>query len=160
MTQYYGKYRGKVEENVDPLMQGRVMVSVSAVTGSGTLNWAMPCAPFAGKGVGLWAIPPKGANVWVEYEGGDSGRPIWSGGFWGVGEAPVTPPLAEIVVLRTKTCTITLNDLPGVGGLTLETTTGMKIAFTVTGITITNGAAKIELQGPAVKVNTNALEVT
>ena len=33
-------------------------------------------------------IPPVGANVWVEFEGGDPDYPIWSGCFWGTGEVP------------------------------------------------------------------------
>ena len=160
MTQYYGKYRGQVENNIDPEQRGRIMVSVPAVTGSGTLNWAMPSAPFAGSGVGLWAIPPIGANVWVEYEGGDPDYPIWSGCFWGLGEAPAMPSVPQVVVLKTQTCTLTLSDLPGVGGVTVETVTGMKIAMTATGIEITNGmGATITMQGPQVTVNQGALEV-
>ena len=160
MTQYFGKYRGKVEQNIDPLQQGRIIVSVPAVTGSGTLNWAMPSLPFAGNGVGFWAIPPKGANVWVEYEGGDPDYPIWSGCFWGVGEAPAMPALAELVVLKTKTCTLTLNDLPGIGGITIETSAGMKITMSATGLEITNGqGGTIQIQGPKVTVNNGALEV-
>ena len=84
MTQFFGKYRGKVENNIDPMMLGRVQVSVPAVLGSGQLSWAMPCAPFAGPGVGLFTVPPVGANVWVEFEAGDPDYPIWSGCFWGV----------------------------------------------------------------------------
>ena len=160
MTQYFGKYRGKVENNIDPMQQGRIMVSVPAVTGTGTLNWAMPSAPFAGSGVGFWAIPPVGANVWVEYEGGDPDYPIWSGGFWGVGEAPALPALPQVVVLKTETCTLTLSDLPGVGGVTIEMATGAKIAMTATGIEINNGTgATITMQGPRVTVNNGALEV-
>lgn len=78
--QFFGKYRGKVENNIDPMMMGRVQVSVPAVLGDGGLSWAMPCAPYAGSGVGFFAIPPTGANVWVEFEGGDPDYPIWSGG--------------------------------------------------------------------------------
>jgi uncharacterized protein involved in type VI secretion and phage assembly len=142
------------------MQQGRVMVSVPAVTGGGTLNWAMPSAPFGGSGVGLWAIPPVGANVWVEYEGGDPDRPIWSGCFWGVGEAPAVPALPQVVVLKTQTCTLTLSDLPGVGGVTIETATGMKITMSATGLEITNGmGATIQMQGPRVTVNGGALEV-
>lgn len=160
MTQYFGKYRGKVEDNVDPLMQGRIMVSVAAVTGGGTLNWAMPSVPFAGNGVGFWAIPPNGANVWVEYEGGDPDRPIWSGCFWGLGEAPATPAIPQIVVLKTQTCTLTLNDLPGVGGITIETQTGMKISLSATSLEITNGmGGTIKMEGPKVSINNDALEV-
>ena len=159
MSQYFGKYRGTVEQNIDPQQQGRVMVSVPAVTGSGTLNWAMPSTPYAGDSVGLWAIPPIGANVWVEYEGGNPDMPIWSGCFWGIGEAPAAPAVPQIVVLKTSGCTITLNDLPGVGGITLETA-ALKIELKSTGLLITNGAGgEIKLQGPRVTINGDAFEV-
>jgi uncharacterized protein involved in type VI secretion and phage assembly len=161
MTQYFGKYRGKVENNIDPQQQGRIRVSVPAVTGSGTLNWAMPSLPFAGSGVGFWAIPPEGANVWVEYEGGDPDYPIWSGCFWGIGEAPATPAVAELVVLKTQTCTLTLSDLPGIGGVTIETSAGMKIKLGALDIEITDGkGGTIKLAGPKVSINGSALEVT
>ena len=163
MTQrqlFYGKYRGKVEQNIDPMQQGRIQVSCPAVLGDGSLSWAMPCAPYAGNGVGFFAIPPTGANVWVEFEGGDPDYPIWSGGFWGPGEAPASPALAEMKVLKTSTGTITINDLPGAGGITIETTTGMKISLTALGLEITNGqGAAIKLTGPQVSVNDGALEV-
>ena len=89
MTQFFGKYRGTVANNIDPQMMGRVQVSVPSVLGEGQLSWAMPCVPYAGSGVGFFAIPPNGANVWVEFEAGDPDYPIWSGCFWGMGEAPV-----------------------------------------------------------------------
>ena len=160
MTQFFGKYRGKVENNVDPMQVGRIQVSVPAVLGEGTLSWAMPCVPYAGSGVGFFAVPPTGANVWVEFEGGDPDYPIWSGCFWGIGEVPAMPAVAEMKVLKTDTATITLNDLPGVGGITIETSTGMKIAFSVTGVEITNAqGGSIKMTGPQVSVNEGALEV-
>jgi uncharacterized protein involved in type VI secretion and phage assembly len=159
--QFFGKYRGSVANNIDPQMMGRIQVSVPAVLGEGSLSWAMPCAPYAGPGVGFFAIPPNGARVWVEFEGGDPDYPIWSGGFWGLGEAPAAPALAEIKVLKTDTATVTLNDLPGVGGITIETTLGARIVISASGIEITNGmGASINLQGPQVSVNNGALEVT
>jgi uncharacterized protein involved in type VI secretion and phage assembly len=110
--------------------------------------------------VGFFAIPPNGANVWVEFEGGDPDYPIWSGCFWGLGEAPAVPALAEMKVIKTDTGTITINDLPGIGGITIETTLGAKIAITATGIEINNGmGGSIILQGPQVSVNNGALEV-
>ncbi len=158
---FYGKYRGKVENNVDPLQQGRMQVSVPAVLGEGTLSWAMPCVPYAGPGVGFFAIPPNGANVWVEFEGGDPNYPIWSGAFWGTGEAPVVPALAETKILKTDTITLKLDDLPGVGGVTIETALGMKITITAMGIEINNGqGGSIKMTGPQVSVNDGALEVT
>ena len=36
----------------------------------------MPSSPYAGPGVGLFIVPPVGANVWVEFEGGDLDYPI------------------------------------------------------------------------------------
>lgn len=159
--QFYGKYRGKVENNVDPLQQGRVQISVPSVLGQGSLSWAMPCVPYAGPGVGFFAIPPVGANVWVEFEGGDPNYPIWSGAFWGTGEAPIVPALAETKVFKTDTITLKLDDLPGVGGVTIETTLGMKITITAMGIEINNGqGGSIKLTGPQVSVNDGALEVT
>ncbi|MGC8802116.1 MAG: phage baseplate assembly protein V [Chloroflexus sp.] len=161
MSQFFGKYRGKVENNLDPLQQGRVQVSVPAVLGEGRASWAMPCVPFAGNGVGLFLIPPTGANVWVEFEGGDPDYPIWSGCFWGTGEAPASPAVAEMKVLKTAASTITINELPGVGGITIETVTGAKIALTATGIEITNGqGGSIKLTGPQISLNDGALEVT
>src|SRR5215207_6267759 len=148
MTQFFGKYRGKVENNVDPLQQGRVQVSVPAVLGEGRLSWAMPCAPYAGSGVGFFAVPPVGANVWVEFEAGETNSPIWSGCFWGVGEAPSPTGLPMIKMLKTDAITLTLSDLPGAGGFTLEVgppavPTLLKLVFNAGGIELQNGAATI-----------------
>ena len=160
MTQYFGKYRGQVQNNVDPQMIGRVQVSVPAVLGEGQLSWAMPCSPYAGSGVGFFAVPPSGANLWVEFEGGDPDYPIWSGCFWGLGEVPAVPAVAAVKMLKTDTCTITLSDLPGVGGVTIETA-GMKIVLSATGLEIDNGqGGSVKLTGPQVSVNNGALEVT
>jgi uncharacterized protein involved in type VI secretion and phage assembly len=161
MSQFFGKYRGQVENNIDPQMMGRIQVSVPAVLGEGTLSWAMPCVPFAGSGVGLFLIPPSGANVWVEFEGGDPDYPIWSGCFWGLGEAPAMPAIEQMKVLKTDMGTITVNDLPGVGGIKIETTLGAKIEITARGIEIDNGmGGSITLMGPQVSINNGALEVT
>ena len=79
----------------------------------------MPCVPYAGSGVGFFAVPPVGANVWVEFEGGDPDYPIWSGCFWGRRGARAARPAAD-KMLKTDGITLTLNDLPGAGGFTIE----------------------------------------
>lgn len=161
MRQFFGKYRGKVENNVDPLQLGRIQVSVPAIYGEGRNSWALPCVPFAGAGVGFFMIPPAGANVWVEFEGGDPDYPIWAGCFWDPGDVPALPAIAENKVLKTAAGTITLSEVPGLAGITIETAVGMTIALTATGIEITNGqGSTIQLQGPQVSVNNGALEVT
>ena len=156
---FLSKYRGKVKINKDPMQLGRIQVSVPSVLGEGTQSWAMPCVPYAGSGVGFFAIPPVGANVWVEFEGGNLDYPIWSGCFWGAGEVPM-PAIAEMKVLKTEMGTITLNDMPGVGGITIETITGMKIEINEKGIEITNGqGGSIKLTGSQVSINDGALDV-
>jgi hypothetical protein len=160
MTLFFGKYRGKVQDNIDPYLIGRVQVTAPAVLGD-AIVWALPCAPYAGPGVGFFAIPPVGANVWVEFEGGNPEVPIWSGCFWELGDLPATMALPEMKVLKTDTATVTLNDLPGVGGVTIETSDGKKITLSATSIEINDGlGGSVTLQGPKVSINGTALEVT
>ena len=163
----FGKYRGKVETNLDPFGQGRLQVSVPAVLVDARMAWAMPCSPYAGPGVGLFLIPPVGAQVWVEFEGGDTDYPIWSGGFWRQGEAPSPasgPQQIAAKMLKTDTVTLTFNDLAGGGGVTLEVVppavaTAAKIEITSAGITISFAAAKIEMTAAGVAINGDALRV-
>lgn len=164
MSRFFGKYRGKVENNIDPLQIGRIQVSVPAVLGEGTLSWAMPCAPYAGPGVGFFTIPPNDANVWVEFEGGDPDYPIWSGCFWDIGEAPVMPALAFTKVLKTDTMMLKLDDMPGAGGFTLEVNppavaVPVTLVCNIGGVELTHGAASIKLTPASVSINDGALEV-
>jgi uncharacterized protein involved in type VI secretion and phage assembly len=156
---YFGKYRGTVTNNVDPEQRGRVQVSVPDVSGDNTATWALPCVPYAGKGVGLFLIPPTDALVWVEYEQGDTDYPIWTGCFWGEGDAPASPALAFKKVLKTDVGTLTLDDTPGSGGITLETTAGLKLAMDTQGIELSFGSSKVTLSASGVSVNDGALEV-
>jgi hypothetical protein len=109
--------------------------------------------------VGFFFVPPVDANIWIEFEGGDPDYPIWTGGFWGTGEAPVMPALADTKIIKTDTASIKLDDLPGIGGITIETKTGLKIVMNVSGIELSNGAASIKLTPASVSVNNGALEV-
>jgi uncharacterized protein involved in type VI secretion and phage assembly len=160
MTLFFGKYRGKVQSNTDPYLSGRIQVTAPAALGDAVV-WALPCAPYAGPGVGFFAIPPVGANVWVEFEGGNPEVPIWCGGFWDLGDFPAAMALPQIKVLKTDTATVTLNDLPGMGGVTIETSDGKKITLSATSIEINDGlGGSVKLQGPKVSINGSALEVT
>ena len=47
---FYGKYRGVVTDNQDPLMIGRIRAKVPDVMGDLESGWATPCAPFGGSG--------------------------------------------------------------------------------------------------------------
>ena len=153
--------------NVDPQQQGRIQVSVPAIFGDIPLNWAMPCSPYAGMQNAFFAIPPLQANVWVEFEGGNSEKPIWSGCFWGTGEVPAlalaTPTTVPHFLLQTTAqTTFLLSDAPGpTGGIMLKTSTNASILINDTGITISNGkGATIQMTGTSVMINGVALVVT
>lgn len=162
MTRFYGKHRGIVANNIDPQQLGRLQIEVPTVLGDSRLSWAMPCVPYAGPGVGFFFIPPVGARIWVEFENGDPDFPIWVGGFWDQSsDIPASTPIAEIKIIKTDTATLTLDDTPGAGGVTLETTAGMKILINAQGIEIDTGqGATVKLQGPKTSINGAALEVT
>ncbi len=163
---FYGKYRGIVSDNQDPLMVGRVKAKVPDVFGDEDCGWAMPCLPFGGSGVGFFAVPDTGAGVWIEFEQGDPEYPIWTGSWWGsIAELPsklVTPPPWKKVIVKTPGGhSILLDDTPGIGGITLETSSGQKIALTSLGIEINDGqGGVIKFTGPQVSINNGALEVT
>ena len=141
-------------------MLGRIRARVQDVLGENESGWALPSLPYAGNGVGLFLVPPVDASVWIEFEHGDPDYPIWTGCFWSQGELPATPAVAEMKVLKTDLGTIIINDLPGAGGITIETTAGMKIVIDMTGIEINNGmGGSIKLNGPKVSINEGALEV-
>jgi hypothetical protein len=121
---HWGKYRGKVLSTEDPMMSGRLLCEVAALPGM-LLNWAMPAVPFAGIQEGFFALPEEGADVWVEFEAGDPSKPIWSGGYWEMGQEPLVPEIAPeapelVTVLKTKFCTLLLNDTPEAGGVTMS----------------------------------------
>lgn len=167
MAQYFGKYRGTVINNVDPLQIGRVMVQVPDVSNIIPSTWAMPCVPFAGIQSGFYVVPPIGSGVWIEFEHGDSDYPIWVGGYWGsAAEIPALvlaapPGVPQIVMQTTGQTTLVISDVPGpTGGILLKSSTGAMISISDTGIIISNGqGATLAMTGPAVTVNEGALEV-
>ena len=131
---YFGKHRGEVIDDRDPLKLGRVKVKVPAILAD--LNpWALPCVPYAGKGVGWFVIPPVGAKVWVEFEGGDPDFPIWTGCFWDVAA-----------------------DLPGGGDPDCQVLCmpGVDVKFQNGSITLTDGTAKVDLSRGTITASTGA----
>jgi hypothetical protein len=168
---YFGKYRGTVVDNNDLLRLGRLKVSVNGLVDSGGL-WALPCVPYAGPSVGFYCLPPTGALVWVEFEGGDPSFPIWTGCFWGDGDLPSEVLTADTRLLRTELAQITIQDLTGemtikndtnasitlsldvkteaalsthtvgAAGVVSESTPG-KVEVSLSGVTINNGAFKV-----------------
>jgi uncharacterized protein involved in type VI secretion and phage assembly len=163
----YGKYRGMVVNNIDPMQIGRIQAMVSDVAGLVPGTWAMPCVPAAGINTGFFTVPMIGAGVWIEFERGDPDYPIWVGGFWGTAaEVPLmahmVPPGVTGFTLQTPLKNgLVISDVPGpTGGILIQTTTGAMISVSDIGIIISNGkGAVINMTGPTVDVNLGALTV-
>ena len=155
-----GKYRGKVVNNVDPLMQGRIIALVPTISEM-PLTWATPCVPYAGRGVGFFAVPPVGANVWIEFEGGDPGKPIWTGCFWGKGEAPAQPAVPTTKVLKTELITLSFNDLTAELKLEVKSPTGLQtVKMDPSGIKLSSNAVTVTIAQQAVEIKNAAASVS
>jgi uncharacterized protein involved in type VI secretion and phage assembly len=163
---YYGKYRGVVTNNIDPMSIGRLQVQVPDVSGLIPTTWAMPCFPFSGKQMGAWLIPQVSAGVWVEFEHGDPNFPIWTGCWYG--SVAEVPPLAlagvaaspNILLQSATQNALIISDNPA-QGIMLKSSTGATIVINAAGILLqTPQGASVSLAGPTVTVNAGALVVT
>lgn len=164
---YFGKYRGMVLNNVDPMQIGRLMVQVPDIGGLIPSSWAMPCFPVTGKQMGAYMIPQIGAGVWVEFEQGNPDYPIWSGCWYGsAAEVPAlalagNPASPNIMFQTGLQNSLIISDLLGpTGGIMLKSTTGATIIVNDTGIYIQNGkGASLVMVGPSVTINNGALTI-
>jgi len=159
--QFFGKYRGKVQDNKDALKLGRLKVQVASVLGEDHDSWAMPSVPYAGKGVGFFVLPPVGANIWVEFEGGDPDHPIWSGCFWGTDEIPADPPEEKIRIFKTESFSFLLDESKG---LFLEVKSPavskpLNMVFDSSGIEIKDGTSVIKMTDSKISVTANEVEI-
>ena len=165
--QFFGKYRGSVVNNVDPMQIGRIQAMVPDVSNTMLSSWAMPCVPVAGIQTGEFAVPPIGAGVWIEFEHGDPDYPIWTGCYWGsAAEVPalaqtIPPGLSGFAVQTMLMNGIVVSDVPGpTGGIMLKSAAGATIIVNDTGIYIQNSqGASIIMTGPTVTINNGALVV-
>jgi len=164
---FYGKYRGTVINNIDPMQIGRIQAMVPDVSSLIPTSWAMPCLPVGGLQMGMFTVPPISAGVWIEFEQGDPDYPIWTGCFYGtVADVPAlaltAPPPVSAITLQTMLQNgLIISDVPGpTGGIIIKSTTGAMIMVNDTGITITNGkGAIITMLGNVVDINAGALTV-
>ena len=169
---YFGKYRGTVINNIDPMQRGRLLVQVPDVVGLVPSSWAEPCTPLAGPTgppMGVYLVPPIGAGVWVEFEQGDPDFPIWVGCRWGAASdipllARAGLPISPNIVLQTAgQHSVVVSDMPPspiTGGIMLKSATGAMIIVNDAGIFINNGkGASIMMIGPTIDVNNGALTI-
>jgi hypothetical protein len=165
---YYGKYRGIVVQNIDPMQLGRIMAIVPDVSNLIPTTWATPCLPSAGIQQGTFTVPTIGSGVWIEFEQGDPDYPIWVGGYWGsAAEVPAmalaAPPAAPPVVIQSLAQNrIIISSTPG-EGIRLETIAGPagpSIILTATGIILKDAVGgMIAITGGTVSINKTNLVV-
>jgi uncharacterized protein involved in type VI secretion and phage assembly len=165
---FFGRYKGTVVTNIDPLHTGRILVTVPDVLGNDPCLWAESASPLAGTAMGLYFVPPIKSGVWIEFQQGDIDYPIWTGCWRGstvdappivTVDPPVTPP---IVLGTTGQNFIKISDVPGpTGGILIQSRSGASISVTDAGIIISNGkgATITMIAGPQVDINRGALTV-
>jgi hypothetical protein len=164
---YWGRYKGIVTSNIDPEMQGRLMVQVPDVLGDDPCIWAESASPLASAGMGMYFVPPAESGVWIEFQQGDTDYAMWTGCWRGAAtdtpaavklSPPTTPP---IVLGSFGQNSIMVSDVPGpTGGIVLTSNGGAFISISQAGITISNGrGAIITLMGTAVDINGGGLTV-
>lgn len=139
-TRYFGKYRGEITDTADPTHRGRVKVRIPAVMGDREV-WAMPCVPYAGDKLGLFALPPAGTAVWCEFEGGEINQPIWSGCFWKDKEIDQADATESVFFLKTPGVTVRVDN--DNGEVVIESSAGPKITLSSDGMKLE--ATKIEM---------------
>ena len=118
MEKYFGKYSGIVVDNRDDQRLGQLQVSVPAIFPADDAIVARPALPY-----GVYFVPEVDAKVWIEFEGGDPGLPIWTGlqsvpGEWPQ-EADVSPP-AKRVIKTASGQLIILNDISSEQGIEIQ----------------------------------------
>jgi Type VI secretion system/phage-baseplate injector OB domain len=177
---HWGKYRGTVVDNQDPLACGRLLVSVPGIV---ITNWAMPCVPLADIATGTFVRPGIDSNVWVEFERGDPDKPIWVGCWWGEGQIPRMAqefnavPAVPAITIESAAAGISICDVPieaggdtpgnvniiaGAGAVTIALTEG-SVNITAPEVTTTTGSFNLIAAGVTITAENflmSALDVT
>lgn len=166
---YYGKYQGWVTDTSQAATNGRLGVRVSLGGRNPVDTVAEACVPYAGANNGLFAIPPEGAGVWVEFlEGNPDGVVLWTGCAWkDAVELPAAfGPSANlsslpVVMQSTSRSRVVL----GGGGTEIilegaQGENGPRLKITDTSVLISCGPSNtIEISTSGVRINGDALVV-
>lgn len=156
---FHGVYRGTVTANDDSTHRGRVQVNVPAVFDLATPDaavWATPCFPW-----GHFFVPQVGDRVWVAFEDGDPGAPIWLGAWYARGAAPsdaqVSPPLKRLIH-SSSGHEVLLDDTQGSAKVVISDAGGSTITLDHTGVTIQSPVG-ITLKAPGKPIVIQAASV-
>lgn len=165
-------YDGTVYDNADPMLIGRIRVTIPGLIEPYSA-WALQCgSPGAGPGRGLWCVPPVGANVSVMFKEGDPDHPRYFAGPWAApdGSEPDSPEFVhdlspkeapQVAGLQTKRWHIIADDRPGHESLIIKDRLVEQNAIAIDGVTqavTISGMVSIQIQSTGV-VKIDALQI-
>lgn len=165
-------YDGVVYDNLDPMVIGRIRVTIPGLIEPYSA-WALPVGfPGAGPGRGLWQPPPVGANVSVMFKEGDPDHPRYFCGPWGApeGEQPDSPDFVhdlspseavQVAGLQTRRWDIVADDRPGHESLVIRDRLVGQNQIEIDGVaqTVTvSGTVAVQIQSTGV-VKIDALQI-
>jgi uncharacterized protein involved in type VI secretion and phage assembly len=153
-NRYFGKYRGTVVDRADPQQLGRLKLNVPSVLADAVTGWAWPAACYAGKGIGLFAVPQVGDIVWVEFAEGELDQPLWTGGAWaGPGGQSEIPTDAQqgypdrVVLQSASGNVVILGDDAGKETIVVRTKAGCEIVLDPNANRVTVQAGEVIVRG-------------
>ena len=157
-SRHFGKYRGIVRDVSDPDGLGRIRASVPAVYDEEDSPWALPAVPFAGPQHGLVLLPEVGDGVWIEFEGGDVSRPIWSGFWWASGERP-SPQGEKVRLLATRGGHQVVID-EDADEIRLVHPGGAEVVLSSSEISLKLGSCELRITSSEINLNNGMVKVT
>lgn len=86
----YGVCVGLVDDNNDPLHEGRVKVRFPWLDDATVSEWCRVVQPYAGNGFGAVFVPEVGCEVLVAFMHGDTHEPVVIGGLYNGQDKPPT----------------------------------------------------------------------
>lgn len=157
-SHHFGKYRATVRDIDDPDHRCRIKAVVPAVYGTQVSPWAMPSFPFAGPKHGLVLLPEVGDGVWIEFEGGDISRPIWSGCWWANDQRP-EPQGAKVRLLATSAGHQVVID-EDADEMKLVHPGGAEVTLGASEIVFTLGSCELKITTSEINLNNGMVKVT
>jgi hypothetical protein len=136
--QYFGKYSAIVKDNRDADKLGILQVSVPTIFPPDELVPARAALPY-----GMFFVPENDTRIWVEFEGGDTEFPLWTGvqhiaGTWAP-EAAKNPPTVRAFKTPSGHLLI-FDDTSGSESIVLtDGKSAHQLKFNADGITLTDG---------------------
>jgi phage protein D/phage baseplate assembly protein gpV len=139
---------GKVTNNVDPEMRGRVKLMFPWFADDYESDWSRCATPMAGSQVGMYFLPDIGDEVLVSFDHGNFNSPIVVGSLWnGIARPPLLTPDPKNFKRIIKTNagnTVTLDDTPVTGKIEIKNASGASVTLNANG-TVTIHGMNIEL---------------